>query len=610
MSKRKLMAAAAVAVSGVLALSACTPTPTAPGTATEGGEETTAQVAWNQAFFAYNSDTSVGNATANNNILYMTQDQFVYFDDQLELKANESLGTYERTSEDPLTINQTVASTARWSDGVPVTPADLILNWGAGSGNFNTVEADAIERDEETDEITQENTGDQVFFDSSSAAWALITEFPEVDGASVTYTYSRPYVDWEYNLFEPDIPAHIVGKRALGIDDPTEAADAVVAAFRDNNREQLAQISNVWNSDYNFTTMPTGDDAELVIGTGPYVISDLTDSYTTVSRNPEYQGEREVSIDNITVRIISDPQASVQALQNGEVLVTQPQATSDILTAMEALEGVSVRQADGGTYEHVDFAMNNGGPFDPATYGGNAETARLVRQAFMHTIPRDRIMSDIIQPLNPEASIRNTYTVIPGAPDYDAVAQANGMESTYGTAANLQRAQELLTQAGVTTPVNVRFMTDSSNTRRQQELQLITESAQQAGFAIENVSRTDWGRSLSDTSLYDVALFGWQSTSTAVGESDANYRTGGLNNYYGYSNLEVDALFDELQVTVDPTRQVEILSEVEQKLVEDGFGLTLFQHPQLTAVSDRLQNVSSSTIAPTYFWNFWEWELA
>ncbi len=30
---------------------------------------------------------------------------------------------------------------------------------------------------------------------------------------------------------------------------------------------------------------------------------------------------------------------------------------------------------NGGTYEHVDLVFNNGGPFDPATYGGDAEKA-------------------------------------------------------------------------------------------------------------------------------------------------------------------------------------------------------------------------------------------
>lgn len=602
MSKRRLMAAAAAVVAGVLALSACTPQATSSGTSSG----RTVQVAWNQGFSAYNAETSTGNATANANIVYLTNDAFIYYDKDLNITPNTSFGSYRKVSDEPLTIEQTIAETATWSDGVPVTPADLILAYGAQSTLFNTVEK---KPDEGASAAPAE--GETVFFDATNPAWALITDFPEIDGNKVTYRYSRTFVDWEQNLFlhEPGMAAHVVGKRALGITDPTQAAEAVLKAFQDNDKASLAKIAKVWNTDFNFTDMPA--DSELLVGTGPYTITALVkDSYVTVSRNPNYKGSRVPSIDTITVRIISDPQASVQALQNGEVLITQPQATADILTSMNALSGVTVLNALAGTYEHVDMAMNNGGPFDPATYGGDAEKAKLVRQAFMHTIPRQRILDTIIKPLNPDAEFRNTFTVVPGAPGYEAMVEANGMLATYGGGGDTAKAQELLQQAGVSTPVSVRMIFQKGNTRREQEFQLIKESAEAAGFSLQDVSRTDWSDKISDTSLYDAALFGWQSTSTGVTEVDANYRTGGQNNYYGYSNSRVDALFDQLQGQLDHDAQQQTLQEIERILVEDAFGLVIFQFPQPTAVSNRLSNVSSIPLSPTYFWNFWEWTLS
>ena len=44
--------------------------------------------------------------------------------------------------------------------------------------------------------------------------------------------------------------------------------------------------------------------------------------------------------------------------------------------------------------------------------------------------------------------------------------------------------------------------------------------------------------------------------------------------------------------------------------MDDAFGITIFQFPQPTAVSNRLANVSSIPLSPTYFWNFWEWTLS
>jgi peptide/nickel transport system substrate-binding protein len=101
----------------------------------------------------------------------------------------------------------------------------------------------------------------------------------------------------------------------------------------------------------------------------------------------------------------------VQALQNGEVDLISPQSTADVLTALKAIDGLTVETNVEGTYEHVDLQQGNGGPFDPATYGGDAEKAHKVREAFLKTIPREKIVSDLIVPLNPDATVRNSVVM-------------------------------------------------------------------------------------------------------------------------------------------------------------------------------------------------------
>ncbi len=601
MATKKLLAAAAGVIAGALALSACAPTPQASQSAVA---QTTVSVAWNQAFYSYNSATSFGNATANANIIYLSNDTFTYYDDTLKLVPNASFGTFEKVSDSPLTIKQTIAPTATWSDGTPVTPADLILAWGAGSGNFNNYEA---KTDAETGNVSGGNKDGKVFFNASIPNLTLVKDFPKVEGNVITYTYPKTYVDWEVSLWNPGVPAHVVGKRALGITDPAQAAQAVSDAFKNKDNAALSKISNVWNSDFNFKDMPA--DKELVVGTGPYTISDLkAEQYVTLTKNPNYKGEHKPTIDSVTVRIIPDAQGSVQALQNGEVLATQPQATADILKQMQGLQNVTVLDGTGGTYEHVDMAMNNKGPFDPAAYGGDAEKAKKIRQAFLYTTPRQAIVDTIIKPLNPAASVRSSFTVVPGSPNYDAMVAANGMDTMYGLNPDIEKAKALLAEAGEPTPT-VRFLYASNNPRRVQEFQLIKESAEKAGFKIVDAGNENWGAMLGDTSKYDACLFGWQSVSLAVGESDANYRTKGGNNFYGYSNKKVDALFDQLQSELDPAKQKTILEDVEKILVEDAFGTTIFQFPQPTAVSKRLSGFSSISLSPTFFWNFWEWKL-
>ena len=137
-------------------------------------------------------------------------------------------------------------------------------------------------------------------------------------------------------------------------------------------------------------------------------------------------------------------------MQNEEIDIIQPQATADLLTQLEALadRGVEVVTGDGGTYEHVDLVVNNGGPFDPATYGGDAEAALKVRQAFLKTIPRQDIVDRLIKPLNPDAIVRNSFTTVPGAPTYEALVADNG--SADYAEVDIAGAQALLEEAGVT----------------------------------------------------------------------------------------------------------------------------------------------------------------
>ncbi|MCR8526177.1 ABC transporter substrate-binding protein, partial [Escherichia coli] len=153
-----------------------------------------------------------------------------------------------------------------------------------------------------------------------------------------------------------------------------------------------------------------------------------------------------------------DPTAAVQSLANGELQIINPQATADVLKGATALkgQGVEVINGSGGTYEHVDLAENNKGPFDPAKYGGDATKAADVRNAFLKTIPRQDIIDRLIKPLNPAATIRNSFTQVPGSPTYDAMIAANGMNAF--DKVDIAGAKALLAKAGVTGTVNVRFM--------------------------------------------------------------------------------------------------------------------------------------------------------
>ncbi|SFI24947.1 MULTISPECIES: ABC transporter family substrate-binding protein [Microbacterium] len=604
----RLVAGVGVVAVGALVLSGCT-----PPRESEVIEGTSITVAWNDFYYAWNDGLADTNATSNAVVNYMAKSGFSYYDADSELVQDTEFGTYELVSEDPLTVKYTINDGVKWTDGTPVDAADLLLQWAANTTHLQDGEGTV---DEETGELTGQsgtfwNTGA-----SEDYGLDLVSETPEIgdDGRSITMTYDEFYVDWELALTGAEVAAHGTVMLAYPDEykegDEEKAKDDLVKAIQDKDLEWLAPVSKSYNQDYKFSS-GTPENPLQLLGNGPYMITEInaTDGYTTLEANPDYTWGPSPKYETITVRVIPDMQAQITALENGEISIASGQPTADIASLLEAgVPGVEYEGSPEGTYEHVDLQVTNGGPFDPATYGGDAEKALKVRQAFLSIIPRQEILEKLIQPLQPDAELRNSQIFLPGTPGAEAAAEVNGYPEM--TEPDVDGAKALLAEAGATNPT-VRLLFSNTNERRKQEFLLIQPYAEAAGFTLVDASRQDWGTALGTaTSEYDAALFGWQSTSTAVGESAANYQTGGLNNYYGWSVPELDDIFDELAGTADVDEQVKLQAEAERIIGEQAWSVPIFQFPGITAWSEDTTGVVPGFLSPTYFWNFWEWAPA
>jgi peptide/nickel transport system substrate-binding protein len=590
------VALAATVAAGALILSGCA----APQSEIVGGSSLS--VAWNQPFYSYNQSTSFGNATANSNIIYSTNSGFNYYDNTPKLVKDTSFGSYEKISDDPLVVKYTIADGVKWSDGTAVDAADLLLNWVALSGAENTPDFDSSEfTNPDTGEFTSDFPTDVVFFDSGAdptSGLGLVSSLPEVsdDKKSITLTYDSPFVDWELAFTSAGLPAHVVAENALGLDDAQKAKDALITAITDNDPVAMAKISSFWNSGFNFTEMPA--DTNLVISNGPYTITDfVADQYVTLSANKNYTGALQPKVETITVRFITDPLAAVQALQNGEVQVISPQATSDVADALAALD-VTVIGGYEGTYEHIDLQ------FDQSKSGNFNDP--LLREAFMKIIPRQEIVDKLIVPLQPDATVRNSQVFLPGSEGYDDSVANNG-SAAYADV-DIEGAKALIAQSGVTNP-EVCMLFSSTNPRRANEFLLIQQSGALAGFNVTDCSSPDWGGLLGTPGAYDASLFGWQSTSLGVTNGPPpTFNSKGINNLNFYSNPEMDKLTDQLGKEFDTAKQIDIQKQIDALLWADFYGVTIFQFPAVTAYDQKaIAGIAPSTLSPTIFWNIWEW---
>ncbi len=201
------VAAAAAVAAGALMLSGCA----APQS--EIVEGSTLSVAWNQPFYSYNGNTSYGNATANNNITYATNAQFNYYNEVPELVKDESFGTYELVSEDPMVVKYTINDGVKWSDGTPVDGVDLHAALGGALGCLQHpgLRRERVHGPRHRVSSRDDFPTDVVFFDSGSdptSGAGLVQDLPEIsdDHRTVTMTWSKPFVDWEYIFTNVGLP--------------------------------------------------------------------------------------------------------------------------------------------------------------------------------------------------------------------------------------------------------------------------------------------------------------------------------------------------------------------------------------------------------------------
>lgn len=584
------ISALALTLSGCAAPEELTPTPTASETAvTEEALAPLLTVGWNDIVDHFNGSTAGGNNVANSLTEYLTGSGFSYYDNSPALVKNTEYGTYEIVVEEPLTVKYTINDGVVWSDGTQIDGADMLLAWVSTFGYYKNEDGSYV-------------------FAHLAPKDNLASKLPTVDGNSITFEYDVQYVDWELQ-FGVGVSAHgTVMLTYPEITDPAAAKQALIDAVYNGDDAWMAGVAETWNNGYQFANTP--DNPLVYLSSGPYVLEELVEEqYSTHVINPLYNWGPKPKYERITIRQIADSTAAIQAVDNGEVQIASGQPTADVLALVQALQNAEYSSSEEAAYEHIDLSVNNGGPFDPASYGGNAETANKVRQAFLLSIPRNEIIEKLIKPLNPTAKLRSAVLFVPGSEGYD---EAESYYAQYlGTdEENRAKAQELLAEAGVSTPIDVEFWFPEGNVRRGQEVELITLSAGQVGFNIVDESEPNWeftNNVYPAINPHDATIFAWAATSLAVSGDDQYLTLTGPSNWTGYSNATVDGLIEELNVAVKKEDQLRIRLAIEAELAKDAYNITIFQFPGLTWWDKSVSGVQASLLVPYYFWNFWNW---
>ena len=507
-------------------------------------------VAADTAYTAYNNDTAANNTVYNLYVaLPVLAAATVLDNDGTPLINGDMMDGIDEVSTNPQVVQWKMKPGVTWSDGQPWNCKDFYLAYLAASGKIPGFTA------------------------ASSNGYGNIGQAVCLNDTTFQATFAQPFADY-IGLFSQNdgdlLPAHVLEQKT-GVPDIRQITPQ-------SPPDVLAKITQFWNTGWN------GFDKSVMPASGPYQIDSwVQDQSVRMTRNPAWKGSPG-GPESITYRNIADATAAAQALQNNEIQVTanQPDINAANLMRGLAAQGVKFQATSGASYEHLDMNFKNPLFADKA-----------VRTAFAQCVPRQDIVDKLVKGVQPDAAPLQSLMFLPTQKGYQ------DSYSQIGTG-NLQQAGQTLTQDGWAKgpdgvfakngkPLTFRI-SHTNVPRREQTVQLIQAACGQAGIKVVD----DNDPNFLDTRLgqgdYDVALYAWQND-PFTSSHESIYKTGGSQNYQGYSNPQLDALMTQASGNLDPAGYLQQWQQADKLMAGDLPSIPLYVQPNTVGYTDKIDNV-------------------
>ncbi len=343
--------------------------------------------------------------------------------------------------------------------------------------------------------------------------------------------------------------------------------------------------------DVSAADLPTAQFSRQPIGTGPFVLDELTSEHATLSPNPRYYGQRPF-IGTLQLQFYRDHESVMAAYERGEVEGVA-QVTPELLEHALQLPKLNLQSAQLSGMTLIFF--NHSKPqFED----------KLVRQALLYGADRQKIIDETLQ----GQAILGQGPVLPNSWAFDPAIK----QYAYDPA----QAERLLDQAGWKDTNNdgVRERGDarlaftlavnSDDPTRARVAQQLADDWAKIGAEVEVqlASRSELVQDMLRPRDFDAVLFGvaplpadpdpyalWHSTQTPD-KSEAG------QNYSGWENSEADDLLQQARRTTDPARRAELYRQFQMLFMEDVPGAILYYPVYTYGVDDRLHGVQLSPL--------------
>ncbi|MBW3556971.1 MAG: ABC transporter family substrate-binding protein [Actinobacteria bacterium] len=495
----------------------------------------------------FNGNTSKDNGTSVKNVI---ENLFYYAVKATPDFGLDYIGLDEEPkviSESPQVIEWNIHKDAVWSDGTPVTTADIKYFW-------ETMEA------KDPSKVTEENPKGYIHDVASHVGYEQITKLDVVDDKTFRATFDPTYSDF----------------RGLWFDIPQ-------AKF-------MQSQPGGWD---------TGLDNNPGPSAGPYVFKEYKKGESlTLERNPKWWGKVKPTLDTLVFRFLPESTTQPDALRNNEVDFIYPQPQLDLVDQVKALTDVKSEIGFGPIFEHLTFNFQNEFLKDLA-----------VRKAIAHGVDRNAIVEALMKPFSDKASRLDNRVLMSNQEGYKANgkeyqnADPAKAEKALTDGGYTKGPDGFYAKNGK--KVSVRLSTTAGNQLREQQGELIKAQLAKVGIDIRidnSPSKVLFGTRLP-AGDFDIANFAWVGSVFPLSGAKQIYETGTDSNYGKYSNPEFDKVAKEAAAELDEKKQLELADQEDVIMWKDLPNLPLYQKPTFLGVRNKFVNVKDNTTNEGPFWN-------
>ena len=327
-------------------------------------------------------------------------------------------------------------------------------------------------------------------------------------------------------------------------------------------------------------------DGNATIGTGPFKLVELVENERMeLDAYDNYWGGTPAS-KHVTIRSISDLDASSMALQKGELDACYG-LSYDARDLFDGVDGFKISQAATSRVYKIYFNHEHTFTADPE-----------FRKAVAMAVDRENYAAVLVNGAGtptkstfPEATAFGKDSLAANVPDYDlegakALLTANGYVDTDGDG--------IVEKDGV--PVELQIIT-YGRAGLPQSSQALSSALKQIGIS-STVEQLESTEERANAGAYDLSVYAEITLPTGDPYSyiASNYKTGGIQNYGKYSDPEVDKLIDELAVEFDTAKRAELASEIDRLVLADNDVVNMYHLNMFIAMKDTVEGLEQSPV--------------